>query len=124
MEDIVIDGYYIPKKSRVLINIWAIGRDTNVWPDNVEEFSPERFIENNIDLHGHDFELISFGAGRKLCPGKKLGLITVKLILAQLVHCFDGEPTDGMSPNELDMTENFGVSLPKKTSLHVKPIYR
>ncbi|MFQ6670929.1 hypothetical protein Gotur_035638, partial [Gossypium turneri] len=97
--------------------------DTNVWPNNVEEFSPERFIDNNIDLHGHDFELISFGAGRKLCPGKKLRLITVELILAQLVHCFDWELPDGMSPNELDMTENFGFSLPRKTSLRVKPIY-
>ncbi|MBA0776001.1 hypothetical protein Gotri_011066, partial [Gossypium trilobum] len=124
MEDIVIDGYYIPKKSRVLVNIWAIGRDPNIWSNNVEEFSPERFVDSNIDLHGHDFALIPFGAGRRLCPGKKLGLITVKLILAQLVHCFDWELPGGMSSNELDMTENFGVSLPRKTSLCVKPIYR
>ncbi|XP_012448025.1 cytochrome P450 CYP736A12 [Gossypium raimondii] len=124
MEDIVIDGYYIPKKSRVLVNIWAIGRDPNIWSNNVEEFSPERFIDSNIDLHGHNFALIPFGAGRRLCPGKKLGLITVKLILAQLVHCFDWELPGGMSSNELNMTENFGVSLPRKTSLCVKPIYR
>ncbi|MBA0776000.1 hypothetical protein Gotri_011066 [Gossypium trilobum] len=68
MEDIVIDGYYIPKKSRVLVNIWAIGRDPNIWSNNVEEFSPERFVDSNIDLHGHDFALIPFGAGRRLCP--------------------------------------------------------
>ncbi|MBA0557684.1 hypothetical protein Golob_014734 [Gossypium lobatum] len=124
MEDIVIDGCYIPKKSRVLVNVWAIGRDPNVWSNNVEEFSPERFINSNIELHGHDFELIPFGSGRRVCPGKKLGLITIKLILAQLVHCFDWELPSGMSPNELDMTENFGTSLPRKTNLCAKPIYR
>ncbi|MBA0767114.1 hypothetical protein Gotri_016063 [Gossypium trilobum] len=124
MEDIVIDGCYIPKKSRVLVNVWAIGRDPNVWSSNVEEFFPERFINSNIELHGHDFELIPFGSGRRVCPGKKLGLITVKLILAQLVHCFDWELPSGMSPNELDMTENFGTSVPRKTNLCAKPIYR
>ncbi|MFQ6631172.1 hypothetical protein Gotur_008876 [Gossypium turneri] len=120
VEDIIIDGCCIPKQSRVLVNIWAMGRDPNTWSNNAEEFFPE----SNIDLHGHDFELIPFGAGRRLCPGKKLGLIVVKLILAQLVHCFNWELPSGMSPNELDMTENFGVSLPRKINLCVKPTYR
>ncbi|KAF5188112.1 Cytochrome p450, partial [Thalictrum thalictroides] len=40
-EDITINGYFIPKKSRVLINTWAIGRDPNVWSSNAEEFYPE-----------------------------------------------------------------------------------
>ncbi|KAH1091565.1 hypothetical protein J1N35_018822 [Gossypium stocksii] len=124
VEDIIIDGCYIPKQSRVLVNIWAMGRDLNTWSNNAEEFFPERFIDSNIDLHGHDFELIPFGAGRRLCPGKKLGLITVKLILAQLLHCFNWELPSGMLPNELDMTENFGVSLPRKINLCVKPTYR
>ncbi|XVF09635.1 hypothetical protein REPUB_Repub07fG0111000 [Reevesia pubescens] len=124
MEDIVIDGYYIPKKSRILVNVWAIGRDPNVWSNNVEEFFPERFIDSNIDLQGHDFQLIPFGAGRRLCPGMKLGIITVKVALAQLVHSFDWELPSGMSPNELDMTEKFGLSLPRSTHLFAKPIYR
>ncbi|KAA3455610.1 cytochrome P450 CYP736A12-like protein [Gossypium australe] len=100
MEDIVIDGCYIPKKSRVIVNIWAIGRDPNAWSNNVEELFPKRFINRNIELHEHDFELIPFGSSRRVCPGRKLTLITVKLILAQLVHCFDWELPGGMSPNE------------------------
>ncbi|MBA0702583.1 hypothetical protein Goari_027496, partial [Gossypium aridum] len=58
MKDIIIDGCYISKKSRVIVNVFAIGRDPNVWSNNVEEFFPERFINSNIELHGHDFELI------------------------------------------------------------------
>ena len=64
MKDIVINRYFIPKRSTVLINTWAIGRDSNVWSENAEEFFPERFAENNIDLQGHDFELTPFGSGR------------------------------------------------------------
>ncbi|KAB2012268.1 hypothetical protein ES319_D09G077500v1 [Gossypium barbadense] len=114
----------LPRESRIIVNVWAIGRDPNVWSNNVEEFFPERFVNRNIELHGHDFKLIPFGSGCRVCPGRKLALITVKLILAQLVHCFDWELPGGMSPNELDMTEKFSSTLPRKNNLCAKPIYR
>ncbi|TYG52875.1 hypothetical protein ES288_D09G063200v1 [Gossypium darwinii] len=124
LEDIVINGYFIPKKSRILVNIWSMGRDRNIWSENAEEFFPERFINNNIDLRGHDFRLIPFGSGRRGCPGMHLALINVSLILAQLVHCFNWELPDGMLPDELNMTEIFGLSLPRATHLLAKPTYR
>ncbi|CAL9040099.1 unnamed protein product, partial [Musa banksii] len=37
IEDCQIQGYHIPKKTRVLINAWAIGRDPKHW-DAPEEF--------------------------------------------------------------------------------------
>ncbi|GMN69806.1 hypothetical protein TIFTF001_038850 [Ficus carica] len=39
LKDIKINGYFIPKKSRILIKTWAIGRDSSVWSENVEEFT-------------------------------------------------------------------------------------
>jgi len=35
-ESITIDGYFIKEKTRVIVNGWAIGRDPNVWSENVE----------------------------------------------------------------------------------------
>jgi len=99
MEDIELNGYYVPKKSRIIINFWAIGRDPCVWSDNMEEFYPERFINSNIDLKGRDFQLIPFGSGRRGCPGMHLGLTTVKYVLAQLLHCFHWVLPSGMLPN-------------------------
>ncbi|KAG6717309.1 hypothetical protein I3842_04G092200 [Carya illinoinensis] len=32
-EDITIQGFHIPKNSRLLVNVWAIGRDPSVWTD-------------------------------------------------------------------------------------------
>ncbi|KAM7260028.1 hypothetical protein ACFE04_015769 [Oxalis oulophora] len=103
MEDITIDGFYIPKKSRMLVNFWAIGRDPDVWSNNANEFFPERFIDSNLDVKGHDFELIPFGSGRRGCPGLQLGLNTVKLVVAQMMHCFNWRlPADGiLSPSEV-----------------------
>ncbi|XP_043718300.1 cytochrome P450 CYP736A12-like [Telopea speciosissima] len=125
MEDITINGYHIPKKSRVIINAWAIQRDPIVWSDNAEEFLPERFIDNNnIDIRRRDYQFIPFGSGRRGCPGIHLGLVVVKLVLAQMVHCFDWELPNGMSPDDLDMTEKFGLTVARASHLLAIPTYR
>ncbi|KAL8134973.1 cytochrome P450 CYP736A12-like [Apium graveolens] len=124
MEDIVIDGYYIKKNSRLIINNWGLGRDPNIWLENVEEFLPERFMGSNIDLQGKSFQLIPFGSGRRGCPGIHLGLINIKLVVAQLVHSFDWKLPFGMSPDELDMDETFGLSLPRAKHLLAIPNFR
>ncbi|GFP94166.1 cytochrome p450 cyp736a12 [Phtheirospermum japonicum] len=123
MEDCVIDGFHIPKKSRILVNTWAIGRDPNVWPDP-ETFSPERFIGSHIDLRGQDFQLLPFGSGRRGCPGLQLGLTLVKLLVAQLVHCFDWELPNGMLPGDLDMSEYFGLVTSRVEHLMAIPTCR
>ncbi|KAF4367379.1 hypothetical protein F8388_025797 [Cannabis sativa] len=122
-EDCTVNGYHIPRNSRVMINIWTIGRDPEYW-DEPEKFFPERFLVSNIDLKGRDFELIPFGSGRRGCPGLQLGLTVVRLMLAQLVHCFDWELPSGMLACELDMSEEFGLTTPRAKHLMAIPTNR
>nr|H2DH18.1 RecName: Full=Cytochrome P450 CYP736A12 [Panax ginseng]AEY75215.1 cytochrome P450 CYP736A12 [Panax ginseng] len=124
MEDITINGYFIPKQSRVIVNSWALGRDPNVWSENAEEFLPERFEGSNVDVRGRDFQLLPFGSGRRGCPGMQLGLITVQLVVARLVHCFDWNLPNGTTPDNLDMTEKFGLTTPRVKHLLAVPKYR
>ncbi|RVX20299.1 Flavonoid 3',5'-hydroxylase 1 [Vitis vinifera] len=77
-----VNGYYIPENTRLSVNIWAIGRDPDVW-ENPEEFRPERFLSGRnakIDPRGNDFELIPFGAGRRICAGARMGIVLVEYI--------------------------------------------
>jgi len=76
-ESITIGGYFITEKTRLIVNAWAIDRDSNVWSKNADEFYPERFIDKKMNYQGHEFESIPFGSGRRHCPGIQLGLITV-----------------------------------------------
>ncbi|CAN4094845.1 unnamed protein product [Withania somnifera] len=123
IEDCIVDGFDIPKGSRVFVNAWSIGRDPDAWPEP-EKFMPERFVDSNIDLRGRDFQLLPFGSGRRICPGLQLGLTLIRLVLAQLIHCFDWELPNGMMLNDIDMTEKFGLVTPRAQHLMVIPTYR
>ncbi|KAI9115522.1 hypothetical protein K1719_013191 [Acacia pycnantha] len=83
-----INGYTIPPKTQMLVNAWAIGRDPSCW-ERAEEFWPERFMECEIDYKGFNFELVPFGAGRRICPGIFLAMANVELPLANLLFHFD-----------------------------------
>nr|ALI16104.1 cytochrome P450 [Lotus japonicus] len=123
-EDITINGYFIAKKSRVLVNSWTLGRDPKMWSDNFEDFYPERFHNTDIDSHGHNYQFLPFGSGRRRCPGMLLGLTTVPFLLAQLVHCFNWELPPGVSTDDMDMTEEFGLTTPRTQNLLAIPTYR
>ncbi|XP_028762782.1 geraniol 8-hydroxylase isoform X1 [Neltuma alba] len=118
--DVELGGYTIPKGAQVLVNVWAIGRDQSIWK-NPEEFSPERFLGSDIDVKGRDFELIPFGAGRRVCPGYPLALRMVFLVLGSLINCFDWKMEGGTKPEDMDMDDKFGITLEKAQPVLVVP---
>ncbi|KAH7510869.1 hypothetical protein FEM48_ZijujUnG0076100 [Ziziphus jujuba var. spinosa] len=124
-ERVNLGGYDIPPKTRVLINSLAIQTDPNLW-DRPEEFVPERFENNQIDLKGLDSHYIPFGFGRRGCPGLKFGVFTVEYIMASLLYWFDWKLPGGNNiaptPKDLDMEDVFGLSAHKKNPLIVIPI--
>ncbi|KAK4379133.1 hypothetical protein RND71_000995 [Anisodus tanguticus] len=106
--NVKIGGYDIPKGSNVHVNVWAVARDPKVWK-NPLEFRPERFLEEDVDMKGHDFRLLPFGAGRRVCPGAQLGINLVTSMLGHLLHHFRWAPSNGLSPEEIDMGESPGL---------------
>ncbi|WOL04336.1 hypothetical protein Cni_G13057 [Canna indica] len=103
-------GYEIPNGTRVLINVWAIGRHEGAWKD-AGIFSPERFLTTEVDYKGRDFELIPFGAGRRFCPGQPLAFRMVHLMLASLLQRFEWRLPEGMEAKDVDLEEKFGLTV-------------
>eukprot|EP01018_Ginkgo_biloba_P019048 Gb_20267 [translate_table: standard] len=86
-----------------------------------------RFLEGDdeMDYKGHNFELIPFGAGRRICVGLPLANRMLQLVVASLLHSFDWRLPDGQnSDNEMDMTEKFGITLQKAVPLTAIPTPR
>ncbi|OIT27492.1 5-epiaristolochene 1,3-dihydroxylase [Nicotiana attenuata] len=117
-EETNINGYTIPLKTRVMVNVWAIGRDQKYWED-AEEFKPERFEQSSVDFMGNNFEFLPFGSGRRMCPGISFGLINVHLPLAKLLYHFDWKLPNGVKPEDLDMTEFTAITAARKSELYL-----
>lgn len=120
----VVCGYEIPAKTRLFINVWAIGRDPNHW-ENPLEFKPERFIKNGesqLDVRGQHYHLIPFGSGRRACPGTSLALQVVHVNLAAMIQCFQWKVDGGNGT--VDMEENSGITLPRAHPIICVPVPR
>ncbi|XP_074282511.1 cytochrome P450 83B1-like [Silene latifolia] len=111
-----IDEYDIEPETIVLVNAWVIGRDPVSWNDP-DKFMPERFLGSSIDFKGQDFELIPFGAGRRMCPGVHLGTVNFELTLANLLHFFDWKLPIGVNKEDVDTDTLPGITMFKRNPL-------
>ncbi|CAL1352340.1 unnamed protein product [Linum trigynum] len=120
-EAVAINGYQIPTKTRVIVNYWAIARDSSHWT-NPDQFIPERFLDTYIDYKGFDSHLFPFGGGRRVCPGMDYGIAVVYALLMNLLYHFDWKLPNQLKPQDLDMSEDFGVTVSRKNNLYLIPI--
>lgn len=120
--DVYVGDNFVPAGTTAMVNMWAITHDPRVWAEP-EKFKPERFIEEDISIMGSDLRLAPFGSGRRVCPGKAMGLATVNLWLAQLLQSFEWVASDEAAAN-VDLTESLKLSMEMKNPLVCKAIPR
>lgn len=114
------NGMVVPANTTAMVNMWAITHDPKVWEEPLV-FKPERFLDADVDVRGGDLRLAPFGAGRRVCPGKNLGLVTVTLWVAKLLQHF--EWVQDMA-NPVDLTEVLKLSCEMKRPLSVVAVSR
>ncbi|MED6132702.1 hypothetical protein PIB30_021390 [Stylosanthes scabra] len=119
IHDTQVGPHFIPAGTTAMVNMWAITHDKDIWRDP-DEFKPERFIEEEVQIMGSDLRLAPFGSGRRVCPGKAMGLATVELWLGVLLQRFKWRARDG----GVDLSECLKLSLEMKSPLLVKAIPR
>ncbi|KAL9323778.1 hypothetical protein ACSQ67_008635 [Phaseolus vulgaris] len=109
-EDCSIGGYNLPKGTILLVNAWAIHHDPELWSEPTQ-FKPERF-----EKESEASSLLSFGLGRRACPGSNLAQRTVGLSLALLIQCFEWKR---IGKEQVDMSEAKGITISRKNPLEV-----
>ena len=82
-----LGGYRVLAGSRVLVNLYNIGRHAEHWPEP-ERFDPLRFDPQRRKSQ-HRFAYIPFGAGPHLCIGKHFALMEAHLLLAAMVQKYE-----------------------------------
>ncbi|KAK3149273.1 hypothetical protein QOZ80_3AG0215190 [Eleusine coracana subsp. coracana] len=108
--DCKVGGYDVPRGTMLLVNAYAIHRDPAAWGPDPDAFRPERFEGGKAEGKF----MITFGMGRRKCPGETLALRTVGMVLGTLIQYFDWDTVDG---GNVDMAEGVGITLPRAVPL-------
>uniref|UniRef100_A0A8C5E4H5 unspecific monooxygenase n=1 Tax=Gouania willdenowi TaxID=441366 RepID=A0A8C5E4H5_GOUWI len=88
-ETVKINGTTIPKGMLVMVPVYALHRDSDLWPEP-EEFKPERFSkENKQSINPYTY--LPFGIGPRNCLGMRFAMALVKLALVEVLQTYSFE---------------------------------
>jgi cytochrome P450 len=119
-EDTVLDdGTFVGKDWMVGLPLYAMGRQTRIWGEDALEFKPERFLDqdelaNGVKKLGTQLasKFLAFHAGPRLCVGRDLAMLQMKILISTVVSRFHVEELPG-----LEVTYMPSVTLPMKNPL-------
>ncbi|OUZ99317.1 Cytochrome P450 [Macleaya cordata] len=97
-DDILPDGTVVKSEMMVIISTYAMGRMEWVWGKDCLEFKPERWIDEDGKLN-HDIlsKLISFSLGPRVCIGKDMAFVLMKLAASAMLFNFHVEVLEGQN---------------------------
>ena len=84
--DTTCQGFFIPKDTVVMISLYSIFMDEDLWGDP-EVFRPERFIKEDGTINrGLTDNVTSFSLGRRRCVGEALAKMELFLFFTTLMQ--------------------------------------
>ncbi|KAI3846868.1 hypothetical protein MKX03_008461 [Papaver bracteatum] len=128
-DDILPDGTIIKKGMMVLYSSYAMGRMANLWGSDWNEFKPERWLERDngtgkLSFVGKDsYTYPIFHAGPRICLGKEMAFLQMKMIAVEVLRRFRVVPANGIDFAPVfvshvisQMKGGFPVKIKKRTS--------
>ncbi|KAH9066037.1 cytochrome P450 [Lactarius deliciosus] len=82
------EGIFIPKGTITLQNVRVLNFDPEIFGSNVAEFDPSRYLEKGqvkTLIEGREEGHMSFGFGRRVCPGRHVAEATLAIDFATLL---------------------------------------
>jgi cytochrome P450 len=114
---VLSDGTFIAAGSMAALPMYALGRMPHVWGPDAAEFKPERWIDSATGklTSVSAFKFVAFNAGPRLCLGKNLAMLEMKLIVASLLSKYHVE-----LQRPEDVTYAISFTLPVKGQLNAR----
>ncbi|KAL9388407.1 hypothetical protein Peur_017012 [Populus x canadensis] len=88
-DDVLPDGTLVRRGTRVTYHPYAMGRMERIWGIDCMEFRPERWLENGTFCPISPFKCPVFQAGIRVCLGKEMSLVEMKIVALSVVRRFD-----------------------------------
>ncbi|KAL0374913.1 UNVERIFIED_CONTAM: cytochrome [Sesamum radiatum] len=91
-DDLLPDGSFVKRGTRVTYYPYAMGRMEEIWGSDCLEFKPERWLRNGVFFpHENPFKYPVFQAGIRVCLGKEMALVELKSVAISLLRRFHVE---------------------------------
>ena len=101
IKDDYYNGYYIPKGTTMLGNLWAIHSNPADFPQP-NQFRPERFLDESLTHYPQAQGHSSFGWGRRVCPRQLVAEQGLFITVSRILWAFKISPAiDGETGREI-----------------------
>ncbi|EIN11999.1 cytochrome P450 [Punctularia strigosozonata HHB-11173 SS5] len=130
MQDDWYEGYYIPKGSIVVGNVWSLNRDPEVYGADAADFNPGRHLNREggfVSIPDTKEEShVTYGFGRRICVGRHVANDSLFIEIATILWACKIEPIKDANgkpvPIDADGFINTGLVVrPKPFQVSVKP---
>ncbi|THU84289.1 cytochrome P450 [Dendrothele bispora CBS 962.96] len=131
--DDVYEGYFIPKGTLVIFNVWAMNRDPELYGEDYDAFRPERFLDENLLKTAGEYKLkpvhpatkgeghVTYGFGRRICVGRYVANNTLFIDIAHLLWALTLNKAPGEVYNDHANYKEGLVVRPKPFRTIMKP---
>ncbi|XP_041458227.1 cytochrome P450 2U1-like [Lytechinus variegatus] len=118
-ENILYQGYLLPARSIIIMNMVGMHLDPKLWPDP-ENFDPSRFLRDDGMTVKRPSWHMPFGAGRRICLGEQLAKVELFLFFTNLLQRFTFRLPDGILP-DYGFGHRTSTLAPKKFQIIASP---
>ncbi|KAK7270858.1 hypothetical protein RJT34_26341 [Clitoria ternatea] len=113
-EDIRVDNLTVPNGTNMWIDVVAMHHDPTLWGKDVNEFRPERFMDDVNGGCNHKMGYLPFGFGGRMCVGKNLSFMEYRVVLTLLLSRFSFKLSPGYNHSPsimLSLRPSYGLPL-------------
>ncbi|RWV90397.1 hypothetical protein GW17_00047407 [Ensete ventricosum] len=97
-DDVLPDGTFLRKGTRMTYHSYAMGRMEELWGSDYAEFRPERWLRHGQFVPESPFKYPVFQGGLRVCLGKEMALMEMKSVVASVIRDFDVDVLGGNQP--------------------------
>ncbi|CAG8740164.1 9828_t:CDS:2, partial [Racocetra persica] len=97
LKDEILNGYFIPKNTLMMIPIHTIHHDPLIWGDDADWFNPSRWLDPEIKSKVSSSNFLPFSAGSKNCLGMKMANLELKIIVSIIIRNLEFRLVDGFT---------------------------
>ncbi|XP_036968060.1 cytochrome P450 3A30-like isoform X2 [Acanthopagrus latus] len=120
-QTVKVNGVTIPKNMLVMIPVYALHHDPELWPEP-EEFKPDRFSKQNKQ-NINQYTYLPFGLGPRNCIGMRFALVMVKLALVEVLQNYSFSVCEETEiPLTMDPQGSVGPKNPIKLKLVTRSV--